>query len=145
MSDADVGGDAQIAEISTHLRTVMWQLVRRYRRDRTLPTSQVSALAWIEGEGPCTTSKLAALEHVRPQSMAHTVGQLQTAGLITRRADPDDGRKVLLELTPRGRATLGELHAQGESWVAEALTAFTASERAELRRGITLLSRLASK
>ena len=77
--------------------------------------------------------------------MAHTVGQLQTAGLITRRADPDDGRKVLLELTPRGRATLGELHAQGESWVAEALTAFTASERAELRRGITLLGRLASK
>ncbi len=66
----------------------MWQLVRRYRRDRTLPTSQVSALVWIDGEGPSTTSKLAALEHVRPQSMAHTVGQLEAAGLITRTRRP---------------------------------------------------------
>ena len=106
MSDADAGGDAEIAEISTQLRTVMSQLVRRYRRDRTLPTSQVSALVWIDGEGPSTTSKLAALEHVRPQSMAHTVGQLEAAGLITRRADPDDGRKVLLDLTPRAAPPL---------------------------------------
>ena len=77
--------------------------------------------------------------------MAHTVGQLEAAGLITRRADPNDGRKVLLDLTPQGRATLGELRAQGESWVADALTEFTANERVELSRGITLLGRLAAK
>ena len=77
MSDAAGGADAEIAEIATHLRTVMWQLIRRYRRDRDLPTSQVSALAWIDREGPLTTSRLAAIEHVRPQSMAHTVGQIR--------------------------------------------------------------------
>jgi DNA-binding MarR family transcriptional regulator len=143
---ADVGGDAEIVEISTHLRTVMSQLVRRYRRDRTLPTSQVSALVWIDREGPSTTSRLAALEHVRPQSMAHTVGQLEQAGLITRKRDPNDGRKVLLDLTAVGRATLAELRAEGEAWVAEALASgFTPIERAELARGIALLGRLASE
>src|SRR4051794_10325150 len=124
----------------------MSQLVRRYRRDRTLPTSQVSALVWLDREGPSTTSRLATLEHVRPQSMAHTVGQLEEAGFIMRKPDPRDGRKVLLDLTPRGRGTLEELRAEGESWVADALAAgFTADERAELARGIELLGRLASE
>jgi len=146
VSDADVGGDAEIAEIASHLRTVMSQLVRRYRRDRTLPTSQVSALVWIDREGSLTTSRLATLEHVRPQSMAHTVGQLEDAGFIKRKPDPGDGRKVLLDLTPLGRATLAEVRAEGESWVADALaTSFSAGERAELARGIELLGRLASE
>jgi DNA-binding MarR family transcriptional regulator len=138
--------EAEIAEIASHLRTVMWRLVRRYRRDRTLPTSQVSALVLIDADGPLTTSRLAALEHVRPQSMAHTVGQLQDAGFIQRKPDPADGRKVLLDLTPVGRATLADLRAEGESWVAGALAAgFTAEERAELSRGIELLARLAAE
>jgi DNA-binding MarR family transcriptional regulator len=146
VSDAAAGSDAEIAEIASHLRTVMWQLLRRYRRDRTLPTSQVSALVWIDRDGPLTTSRLAALEHVRPQSMAHTVGQLEEAGFIKRKRDPGDGRKVLLDLTPRGRTTLAELRAEGESWVADALAGgFTPEERAELARGIALLGRLAAE
>jgi DNA-binding MarR family transcriptional regulator len=93
-----------------------------------------------------TTSRLASLEHVRPQSMAHTVRQLQDAGFIKRKPDPGDGRKVLLDLTPVGRATLAELRAEGESWVSDALAAgFTADERRELARGIELLARLASE
>ena len=124
----------------------MWQLLRRYRRDRTLPTSQVSALVWIDRDGPLTTSRLATLEHVRPQSMAHTVGQLEDAGFIKRKRDPGDGRKVLLDLTSRGRATLAVLRAVGESWVAEALApGFTAEERTELAHGIELLGRLAAE
>ena len=146
MSDRDARAEAEIAEIASQLRTVMWRLLRRYRRDRTLPTSQVSALVLIDNDGPLTTSRLAALEHVRPQSMAHTVGQLQDAGFIQRKPDPGDGRKVLLDLTPLGRATLAELRAEGEHWVSDALAAgFTADERAELSRGIELLARLAAE
>ena len=146
MSGTDVGSDGEIAEIASHLRTVIGQLVRRYGGDRSLATSQVSALVWIDRDGPSTTSRLATLEHVRPQSMAHTVGQLEEAAFIKRKRDPADGRKVLLDLTPLGRATLAELRAEGESWVADALAAgFTAGERAELARGIELLGRLAAE
>ena len=146
MSAADVGNDAEIAEIATHLRTVISRLVRRYRRDRTLPTSQVSALVWIDREGSLTTSRLATLEHVRPQSMAHTVGQLEEAGFIRRKPDPGDGRRCS-SISPRpDGVTLAELRAEGESWVADALaSSFSASERAELVRGIELLGRLASE
>jgi DNA-binding MarR family transcriptional regulator len=74
------------------------------------------------------------------------VGQLEEAGFIKRTRDPGDGRKVLLGLTPLGRATLAELRAEGESWVADALVVgFTAGERAELARGIELLGRLAAE
>jgi DNA-binding MarR family transcriptional regulator len=137
--------DFEVAELASRLRSVVGQLVRRYRQDRTLPTPQVTAMSWIERQGPLTTSRLAALERVRPQSMAHTVGRLQEAGLVERRPDPVDGRQALIELTRAGAAAMDTLRRAGESWVAEALAAgFTSSERAELARGVELLGRLVS-
>jgi DNA-binding MarR family transcriptional regulator len=128
------------------LRTVVWHLVRRYRRDQTLPAPQLAVLVLIDHSGPLTTSSLAKLAYVRPQSMAHTVGQLKTAGLIERRPDPTDGRKNLVSLTASGRVTLTTFRTTGDSWVAEALdTKFTAHERRELERGIILLDRLVSQ
>ena len=42
-----------------------------------------------------SVSDLAAAEHVRPQSMAQTVGDLEDEGLVSRRPDPDDRRRAL--------------------------------------------------
>lgn len=137
--------DPEIAELASRLRAVVAQLVRRYRRDRTMPVPQVTALGWIERQGTMTTSRLAALEHVRPQSMAHTVAQLESAGLVERHPDPADGRKALIDLTADGAEAMETLRRAGESWVAEVLAAdFTAAERAELARGVELLGRLVS-
>ena len=144
MSDRAV--DSEIAELASQLRTVVGQFVRRYRRDRLLPTVQVTALDWIERQGPVTASQLAALEHVRPQSMAHTVGQLEEAGLVERQPDPSDGRQALIDLTPGGAAMLEAFRRVGESWVAGALaTEFSVSERRELARGVELMGRLISE
>ena len=65
--------------------------------------SQISALSRIDREGPTTISALAVAEHVRPQSMAETVGTLLRGGLISRSADPSDGRKALISIEPAGR------------------------------------------
>ena len=53
--------------------------------------------------GPASISDLAAAEQMRPQSMAQTVRDLEDAGLVSRRPDPDDGRRAIVELTARGR------------------------------------------
>jgi DNA-binding MarR family transcriptional regulator len=77
--------------------------------------------------------------------MAHTVAQLESAGLVERHPDPADGRKALIDLTPAGAEAMETLRRAGESWVAEVLAAdFTAGERAELARGVELLGRLVS-
>ena len=104
--DRSAGEQPDIPAIASDLRMVVGRLVRRFRADRTLPSPQISALIWILRRGPKTTSELAALEGVRQQSVAHTVGQLESAGLVHRRPDAHDGRKQLVELTAAGQASM---------------------------------------
>jgi DNA-binding MarR family transcriptional regulator len=40
---------------------------------------------------------------VHPTSVTSIVRRLEAAGLVVRRAHPDDGRAVLAEITPAGR------------------------------------------
>lgn len=135
--------DADPNELAAELRIVVGQLVRRFRADGPLPSPQTAALSWLIREGAKTTSQLAALERVRPQSMAHTVAELESAGFVIRRPDPDDGRQLLVELTAAGTDLMDDYRRRGESWVAEALSAsFTDGERAELSRGVELLTKL---
>lgn len=136
-------GDAPLPQTASEIRDVMARLVRRFREERTIPLAQVTAMGWLERLGPKTASQLAALERVRPQSMAYTVGELATAELVERRKDPSDGRQTLLELTPKGQAAMDAYRQAGETWLAEALgNRLTAAERTEVRRGLELMARL---
>jgi len=133
----------EVSELAADLRVVVGRLVRRFRLDGPLPPPQLAALSWIHREGAKTTSQLAVLERVRPQSMAHTVAELEGAGLVARTPDPSDGRQQLVALTPAGGKLIEDYRRQGESWVAAALeTEFDGAERAELARGIELLTEL---
>lgn len=66
--------------------------------------------------------ELARLAKVRKQSMANSVELLTTAGYVTRRPDPNDGRASLIFLTDKGRALLPASHSAGrrveEDWAA---------------------------
>jgi DNA-binding MarR family transcriptional regulator len=50
-----------------------------------------------------TVSELANLAHVRKQTMAQTVEQLERSGYVERRPNPADRRSQLVFLTARGR------------------------------------------
>jgi DNA-binding PadR family transcriptional regulator len=65
-------------------------------------------------------------------------------GLIERRVDPADGRRALVELTTRGRETLGEDRRHREGWLARAIAEdLTACEQRLLAEALPLLERLA--
>ena len=133
-----------VALSASELRIVLGQLMRRLRAEHALPISQGTVLARLEREGPATTSALAAAERVRPQSMAQTIAELGTAGLVARSPDPTDGRQILIELTELGRTTLAEERARREGWLASAIESeLTAEEQETLFRSIALLCRLA--
>ena len=55
------------------------------------------------GDEGATVSHLAAQAHVRKQTMAQTVAQLESAGYVERRENPSDGRSRLVFLTAKGR------------------------------------------
>ena len=63
----------------------------------------------LEAAGPCTQAQLAAASGYEPPTITLSAGQLETAGLVTRRPSPTDGRATIVELTSDGRALLPRL------------------------------------
>jgi DNA-binding MarR family transcriptional regulator len=127
------------------LRETLGRLVRRLRAEPgSLPVAHSIVLARLDREGPAGTSDLAGAERMRPQSMAQTIHDLEAAGLVSRRPDPDDGRRALVELTPAGLDALTSARARREDWLNEVIERdFTAAERKTLREALALLRRLA--
>ena len=132
------------ARAASDLRIAIGHLVRRLRAENSFSVSQVTVLARLEREGPLTTSALATAERVRPQSMAHTIGELQAGEHVARRPHPLDGRQILIELTERGRDRLNEDRQRREGWLSQAIaTELTAEEQELLARAVPLIERLA--
>lgn len=146
MISAPVAASVDVSPIASELRVVLGQLLRRLRSEHATRFSlaQGAVLGRLDREGPSGTSDLAAAERVRPQSMAQTISELETDGLVSRRPDPADGRRALIELTDRGRQTLGEDRRQREGWLIQAITdGFSEQEQRALAQSVSLLRRLA--
>ena len=132
------------ARLASDLRVVLGQLMRRLRSEHRFSLSHGAVLGRLDREGPRSVSDLAAAERVRPQSMAQTVGELEVEGLVSRRPDPDDRRRALVELTEEGRIVLLADRRQREGWLAQAITeGFSAREQGVIAEAVTLLRRLA--
>src|SRR5277367_1932781 len=61
-----------------------------------------NVFTFLRSEG-ATVSELANLSHVRKQTMAQTVEQLERSGYVERRPNPSDRRSQLILLTARGK------------------------------------------
>jgi DNA-binding MarR family transcriptional regulator len=136
--------DQDPALIASELRDVLGRLVRRLRTQHRFPLAQGTVLGRLDRHGAMGVSDLAAAERVRPQSMAQTVADLEAAGMVTRRPDPGDGRRALVELTAEGTATLYADRRDREGWLARLIAEdLDAEERVTLRASVELLRRLA--
>jgi MarR family transcriptional regulator, organic hydroperoxide resistance regulator len=63
-----------------------------------------TVLALLES-GPMSQRELAGHARVEEQTMGRTVGRLERLGLLTRRRDPGDQRRVVVERTGSGART----------------------------------------
>jgi DNA-binding MarR family transcriptional regulator len=109
----------------------------------TMP--QALALARIVEEGPLSNAALAAGEYVRPQSTHEMVLFLEGRGLVERRPDPGDRRKLLIEVTPGGRRIVSELMGIRHEWLTRAIERdLTLAERDMLAIVAALMQRIAS-
>jgi DNA-binding MarR family transcriptional regulator len=132
------------ALLASELRVVLGQLLRRLRAEHRFSLSHGTVLGRLDREGPRTVSELATAERIRPQSMAQTVSELEADGLVTRRPDPGDGRRALVELTEQGLAVLHADRRQREGWLAGAIAEqFSPQEQDVLDEAVSLLRRLA--
>jgi DNA-binding MarR family transcriptional regulator len=134
------------AALATELRALFGQLKRKLREQagaNDLTPSQISVLLRLEREGPATTSNLARLEGMRPQSMGAVIAPLQAAGLVNGTPDPMDGRQTLLSLTEACRTWVAEGRAARQDWLTRTLEArLSYAEQDRLAEAIDLLKRL---
>src|ERR1700744_6402750 len=134
------------ADVAAALRESVGLLLRRMRQhvpgELTLP--QNAAVARLSRSGPTTSSALAKLEQISPQSMGATLAGLEARGLVARHPDPEDARRVVLSLTETGLRILQDKRNARNQQLAAALSArFTPDEVRLLAQATPLLERLA--
>jgi DNA-binding MarR family transcriptional regulator len=130
--------------LAHELRETLGRVIRRLRAEPGPSVGRMAVLGRLDREGASSISDLATSEKMRPQSMAQTVNDLRAAGLVSRRPDPNDGRRAFIELTAGGRELVHTTRARRETWLTEVLDSeLDADERALLHEAITLLERIA--
>jgi DNA-binding MarR family transcriptional regulator len=136
-----------VDQVAAALRVSVGLLLRRMRQvqvDGQLTLPETSALVRLDRGGPATASALAKVEQISPQSMGATLGGLEARGLVERRPDPEDGRRVVLSVTEAGLQVLRDRRNARTEQLARALAAeFTAAELEQLLAAAPLLERLA--
>ncbi|GGQ27661.1 MarR family winged helix-turn-helix transcriptional regulator [Streptomyces pseudogriseolus] len=134
--------DSRLAE---ELRLTIGRLVRTVRAVDTMPPGEAAVLGYLDRGGPLTTAEIAQQRGVSHQSAAKTVKGLLTQGLVRVEAHPDDGRKLLLTLTPAGHDRLAEERRRRADRLGRAINAvLTPDERKTLEAALPLLSRLST-
>lgn len=109
-----------------------------------LTPSRLSALSVIVFAGPQSLGALAAAEGVAGPTMTRIVDGLVAAGLAERRADPADGRAVLIAPTPAGDSLMRAAAGRRISVIAGAITTLPAADQRRLTAAAGLLDHLAA-
>lgn len=139
-------GDLDPDELA-RLRVVLARIARgldRHSRGADLTRTQVSVLGTVVVRGPIGMGELAAVEGLNPTMLSRLVGKLETAGLLVRDTDPDDGRAVRVGATEAGTAEHRRQRAERGRLLADHVEGLTADQIGGLRTALPALEALAS-
>jgi DNA-binding MarR family transcriptional regulator len=138
-----------IGEVAGALRVAVGLVVRKLKQapfEGELTLAESSALSRLERSGPATSSDLARVERISPQSMGVTVAALLERGLVERSRDPGDGRRIVLSITEAGLRNVHDKRGARTGQIAAALRdGFSDAELGQLMAVSALLERLAEK
>jgi DNA-binding MarR family transcriptional regulator len=134
---------ASIDEVN-RLRLVLLRTARNIRTHSLgdVTQSQVAVLATLSRHGDSTIGQIAEHEHVQPPSASRIVSNLERQGLVVRRADSADRRRVLIGLSPEGEAYVAEVRRAGTSWLGSRLAELDVDELHRLGAALPVLERL---
>lgn len=92
------------------------------------------ALASLGGRTGISQQEMGSILFVDANNMVILLNELEAAGFALRRRDPNDRRRHLVDITPKGRQSLERAEQGIASIEDEMLGALSSKERASLRR-----------
>ena len=96
-------------------------------------------------EGEWDVSTLASESRVTKGAMTRLVDGLEGRGWVTREKDEDDGRRVLISLTPTGKKEAQRLRHLTEKCIATILQRIPKGDRPQVIRSLNLLRNAAAQ
>lgn len=133
-----------LGERAARLRLAITRTARRMRQEAgaELGPSSVSALATIERAGPLNPSELAEIERIQRPTATRILSRLLDDGLISRAADPDDGRCSIVATTPQGGVLLRKLRKRKNAYLARRMSELPETDLVALERAAEILERV---
>lgn len=126
--------DDDVGECIGELLDNAMDLTVRFLSDRAdLSASAAFAMNRVCREGPIRLTTLAAKEGVSQPSMTQLMQRLERLGLVTRLADPDDGRAALIGITAAGQALLDDRRRLRRERLATLLDSLSSEDENALR------------
>jgi len=138
----DTPGIEQAArpQISRHVGFLLAQLGRaitRHYRTQLAPIGltprETSALLQLRAEGPVSQQALGCTLDVDASNLVALLNDLEAENLISRRRDPDDRRRHLVDISDRGTALVDQVEEAAAGAEDQFFAALTAEERGLLR------------
>jgi DNA-binding MarR family transcriptional regulator len=134
-----------VRDIADRLHSAAIHLLRRLRvEDRAIGLTgpRASALSVIVFRGPIAMGALAEAEQVRAPTITRLVTSLETAGLVRRSSDRDDGRVQLVEATAAGRRLLNKGRARRVERLRSGIAHLAGEDQRVLARAAELMEGL---
>jgi DNA-binding MarR family transcriptional regulator len=133
-------------EVAAALQVSIGVFVRRLRQSplqEGLTVPEMAALSRLDRDGPATPSELARAEQITPQGIGATLSRLVRLGLVERRPDAQDGRRIFMVMTEAGRQAVHTKRSARTRQLGQALTEeFTPEELSILAAAAPLIGRL---
>lgn len=133
--------------LAIDLRIAIMRTSRRLRTEASgdfVSPGQYAALTHLQ-KGSRTLRELAQLENVQAPSMTRITNALADQGLVTRAGHPDDGRQVLLSITPAGETVIDEARSHRTAWLAQRVAVLSDADRLVLSKAAQLMLELSAK
>lgn len=135
------------AEISSAFIETLVLIHRNFYRNLTtpVPLNQFATLMTLRLEKRATLSESGQRLQISKQQMTNICDKLLHAGLITKRQDSEDRRRMLISMTSAGEKILDDQNELVRQRFLSSLRGLSEEERTELRHSITNLNHYIEK
>jgi DNA-binding MarR family transcriptional regulator len=132
MARTKAGVEQRLLPLLEHLARVGRRAAETSMSPGGLRPRHLIALKLLSERGPVSQHGLADALSLDPSNVVGLLNELEERELITRRRDPGDRRRHIVELSPRGEDELALAYARLSQVEDDLLSALSAEERATL-------------